>query len=191
MFAFWRCLSQKKTMKWLKINRGAILQCGRTCPYQEALSLLKLSVNRELTVSCSYIIISWVWKGCTNFMFIQCCSVGFSRRTVKLLDGKYGTGYGRLGTPSFGWKHKGLGQGIFNIKKLYCWSTPSPPPPPLGGTPYSAYTRRILPKGVPFSGFRYIRGFISIREGNFVNLVYKKEYHMHFTAVNNSSLVIS
>ena len=50
-------------------------------------------------------------------MFLHCCSVGFSRRTVKLLDGKRDTGYG-LGTPSFGWKHKGLGQGIFNIVLL-------------------------------------------------------------------------
>ena len=58
---------------------------------------------------------------------------------------------------------------------LYCWSTPSPPTPSPGGTPYSAYTGRIRAKGIPFSGFRYIRGFISIREGNFVNLVYKKE----------------
>ena len=52
---------------------------------------------------------------------------------------------------------------------------PLPPPPSPGGTPYSAYTGRIRAKGIPFSGFRYIRGFISIREGNFVNLVYKKE----------------
>ena len=52
---------------------------------------------------------------------------------------------------------------------------PLPPPLPRGGTPYSAYTGRIRAKGIPFSGFRYIRGFISIREGNFVNLVYKKE----------------
>ena len=29
-------------------------------PYQEALGLLKLSVNRELTVSCSYIIMNWL-----------------------------------------------------------------------------------------------------------------------------------
>ena len=58
---------------------------------------------------------------------------------------------------------------------LYCWSTPSlPPPPSLGGTLYCAYTGRIRPKGVPFSGLRYFRGFISIREGNFVNLVYKE-----------------
>ena len=56
---------------------------------------------------------------------------------------------------------------------LYCWSTPSPPPS-LGGTLYCAYTGRIRPKGVPFSGLRYFRGFISIREGNFVNLVYKE-----------------
>ena len=57
---------------------------------------------------------------------------------------------------------------------LYCWSTPSPPTPSLGGTLYFAYTGRIRPKGVPFSGLRYFRGFISIREGNFVNLVYKE-----------------
>ena len=57
---------------------------------------------------------------------------------------------------------------------LYCWSTPSPPTPSLGGTLYCAYTGRIRPKGVPFSGLRYFRGFISIREGNFVNLVYKE-----------------
>ena len=57
---------------------------------------------------------------------------------------------------------------------LYCWSTPSPLTPSPGGTPYSAYTGRIRPKGVPFSGLRYFRGFISIREGNFVNLVYKE-----------------
>ena len=56
---------------------------------------------------------------------------------------------------------------------LYCWSTPSPPPS-LGGTLYCAYTGRINPKRVPFSGLRYFRGFISIREGNFVNLVYKE-----------------
>ena len=57
---------------------------------------------------------------------------------------------------------------------LYCWSTLSPPTPSLGGTLYCAYTGRIRPKGVPFSGLRYFRGFISIREGNFVNLVYKE-----------------
>ena len=57
---------------------------------------------------------------------------------------------------------------------LYCWSTPSPPTPSLGGTLYCAYTGRIRPKGVPFSSLRYFRGFISIREGNFVNLVYKE-----------------
>ena len=57
---------------------------------------------------------------------------------------------------------------------LYCWSTPSPPTPSLGGTLYCAYTGRIRPKEVPFSGLRYFRGFISIREGNFVNLVYKE-----------------
>ena len=57
---------------------------------------------------------------------------------------------------------------------LYCWSTPPPPTPSLGGTLYCAYTGRIRPKGVPFSGLRYFRGFISIREGNFVNLVYKE-----------------
>ena len=57
---------------------------------------------------------------------------------------------------------------------LYCWSTPSPPTPSLGGTLYCAYTGRIRPKRVPFSGLRYFRGFISIREGNFVNLVYKE-----------------
>ena len=57
---------------------------------------------------------------------------------------------------------------------LYCWSTPSPPTPSLGGTLYCAYTGRIRPKAVPFSGLRYFRGFISIREGNFVNLVYKE-----------------
>ena len=57
---------------------------------------------------------------------------------------------------------------------LYCWSTPSLPTPSLGGTLYCAYTGRIRPKGVPFSGLRYFRGFISIREGNFVNLVYKE-----------------
>ena len=56
---------------------------------------------------------------------------------------------------------------------LYCWSTPSPPPS-LGGTLYCAYTGRIRPKEVHFSGLRYFRGFISIREGNFVNLVYKE-----------------
>ena len=57
---------------------------------------------------------------------------------------------------------------------LYCWSTPSPPTPSLEGTLYCAYTGRIRPKEVPFSGLRYFRGFISIREGNFVNLVYKE-----------------
>ena len=57
---------------------------------------------------------------------------------------------------------------------LYCWSTPSPPTPSLGGTLYCAYTGRIRPKEVHFSGLRYFRGFISIREGNFVNLVYKE-----------------
>ena len=57
---------------------------------------------------------------------------------------------------------------------LYCWSTPSPPTPSLGGTLYCAYTGRIRPKEVPFSGLRYFRGFISIREGNFVNVVYKE-----------------
>ena len=109
-------------------------------------------------------------------MFLHCCSVGFSRRTVKLLDGKRHTGYG-LGTTSFGWNHKGLGQGIFNIVLLdivLLEHTLPPPPPSLGGTLYCAYTGRIRPKGVPFSGLRYFRGFISIREGNFVNLVYKE-----------------
>ena len=57
---------------------------------------------------------------------------------------------------------------------LYCWSTPSPPTRSLGGTLYCAYTGRIRPKELPFSGLRYFRGFISIREGNFVNLVYKE-----------------
>ena len=106
-------------------------------------------------------------------MFLHCCSVGFSRRTVKLLNGKRDTGYG-LGTTSFGWNHKGLGQGIFNIVLLdiVLLEHTLPPPPSLGGTLYCAYTGRIRPKRVPFSGLRYFRGFISIREGNFVNLVY-------------------
>ena len=51
---------------------------------------------------------------------------------------------------------------------------PLPPLLPWGGTLYCAYTGRIRPKGVPFCGLRYFRGFISIREGNFVNLVYKE-----------------
>ena len=108
-------------------------------------------------------------------MFLHYCSVGFSRRTVKLLDGKRDNGYG-LGTTSFGWKHKGLGQGIFNIVLLdiVLLEHTLPPPLPWGGTLYCAYTGRIRPKGVPFSGLRYFRGFISIREGNFVNLVYKE-----------------
>ena len=42
IFAFWRCPSQKKGNEMI----------DRTCPYQEALGLLKLSVNRELTMSC-------------------------------------------------------------------------------------------------------------------------------------------
>ena len=66
---------------------------------------------------------------------------------------------------------------VFSTQKS-CIVGAHPLPPPLpspGGTPYSAYTGRIRAKGIPFSGFRYIRGFISIREGNFVNLVYKKE----------------
>ena len=57
---------------------------------------------------------------------------------------------------------------------LHCWSTP-PPPPSLGGTLYCAYTRNLRPKGVPYPGFRNMRGLFSIREGNFVNLVYIKE----------------
>ena len=67
-------------------------------------------------------------------MFLHCCSVGFSRRTVKLLNGKRDTGYG-LGTTSFGWNHKGLGQGIFNIVLLdivLLEHTLPPPPLPWG-----------------------------------------------------------
>ena len=75
-------------------------------------------------------------------------------------------------------EHPALAENIRDWVKvfstLYCWSTPSPPTPSPGGTPYSAYTGRIRPKGVPFSGLRYFRGFISMREGNFVNLVYKE-----------------
>ena len=64
-------------------------------------------------------------------MFLHCCSVGFSRRTVKLLNGKRDTGYG-LGTTSFGWNHKGLGQGIFNIVLLdIALLEHTLPPPPL------------------------------------------------------------
>ena len=63
-------------------------------------------------------------------MFLHCCSVGFSRRTVKLLDGKRDTGYG-LGTTSFGWNHKGLGQGIFNIVLLDIVLLEHTLPPPL------------------------------------------------------------
>ena len=32
------------------------------------------------------------------------------------------------------------------------------PPPPRGALPIMAYTGRLCPKGVPFSGFRYIKG---------------------------------
>ena len=39
-----------------------------------------------------------------------------------------------------------------------------------------AYTGNLRPKGLPFPGFRNMRGLFSmIREGNFVNLVYIKE----------------
>ena len=75
-------------------------------------------------------------------------------------------------------EHPALDENIRDWVKVfstfYCWSTPSPLTPSPGGTPYSAYTGRIRPKGVPFSGLRYFRGFISMREGNFVNLVYKE-----------------
>ena len=34
----------------------------------------------------------------------------------------------------------------------------SPPPPPPGVLPIMAYTGRLRPKGVSFSGFRYMKG---------------------------------
>ena len=61
------------------------------------------------------------------------------------------------------------------LKKLYFLDQISPSPLSLGTLNIVGYTGELLPKGVPFSGLRYMRGLFSIREENFVNLVYIKE----------------
>jgi len=54
--------------------------------------------------------------------------------------------------------NKNLGAEGLGKKNCSCGGSVGPPSPRGGALPIMAYTGRLCPKGVPFSGFRYIKG---------------------------------